>query len=106
MIELTKSNFKTVVNNVDITEKPLNILVEFGAPWCQPCRTMEPVIERLAKKHAGKIVVGHVDIDREPELAAIYDIMSVPTFLVFLKGVVIRSLIGAVPEAKLERLIG
>lgn len=99
MIEITKSNFQSKLGNT-------SALLLFGADWCVPCRQMTPIIEGLSKKYSGKIVFGHVDIDKEPELASMYDIMSVPTFIFYLGGVAVNSLIGAVPEHKLQALIG
>jgi thioredoxin 1 len=79
-------------------------LVEFGAQWCGPCRTMEPIFERLSKKYSS-ISFRKVDVDKQPELASEYGVMSLPTFMFIQDGHPISSIIGAVPESRLEKLL-
>ena len=97
--ELDQSNFDKIVN-----ESELPVLVDFYATWCMPCKMMAPVVEDLARKYAGKIVVGKVDVDKNPKLAVKYQIMSVPTFMVFKKGKSVDRIIGAV-GSRLEDII-
>ncbi|MEM2109567.1 MAG: thioredoxin [Candidatus Odinarchaeota archaeon] len=98
-LELNQLNFDKIVN-----ESELPVLVDFYATWCMPCKMMAPVIEDLARKYAGKIIVGKVDVDKNPKLAVKYQIMSVPTFMVFKKGKSVDRIMGAV-GSRLEDII-
>jgi thioredoxin 1 len=81
------------------------VFVDFWAEWCPPCRTMEPVVERLAAKYAGKVVFGKLNTDEESELATRYEIQSIPTFMIFKDGRPAEAVIGAVGEPVLDKLI-
>jgi thioredoxin 1 len=81
-------------NLVVSSETP--VLVEFWAPWCGPCRMVEPVIEELAKEYAGKVVCCKVNTDECPNIASNFGIRSIPTVLLFKKGEKKESIIGAV----------
>jgi thioredoxin 1 len=69
-------------------------LVDFWAPWCGPCKIQLPIIEELADKWTGKSVLAKVNVDDEPELASQYDIMSIPTLLLFKDGHLFDTLVG------------
>ncbi len=81
------------------------VFVDFWAVWCGPCRAMEPVVERLAAKYSGRVVFGKLNVDEQTELATRYDVQSIPTFMVFRNGVPVDTVIGAVGEAALERMV-
>ena len=98
-ITLTKDNFEQTVDGNDI------VIVDFWAAWCGPCRGFAPVFERAAEKHPD-IVFGKVDTDAEQELAGAFDIMSIPTLMVFRENVLLFAQPGALPEAVLDDLIG
>ncbi|WEU40832.1 MAG: thioredoxin [Candidatus Odinarchaeum yellowstonii] len=98
-LELNQSNFDKTIN-----ESPLPVLVDFYATWCMPCKMMAPVVADLARKYSGKILVGKVDVDRNPKLAVRYQIMSVPTFMVFKNGKPVDRILGAV-GSRLEEII-
>ena len=89
-IELTNETFE---NEVLKSDKP--VLVDFWASWCGPCRMVAPVIETIAEEYDGKAKVGKVNVDEQGELAAKYQIVSIPTVLIFKNGSVVEKLIGA-----------
>ena len=82
------------------------VMVDFFATWCGPCKMLAPVLDEVAAEVEDKAAVYKVDIDRSPELAQRFGIMSVPTILVFVNGEVKRSTMGAQPKQKLLALLG
>ncbi|MGQ9543665.1 MAG: thioredoxin, partial [Candidatus Bathyarchaeia archaeon] len=72
------------------------------APWCGPCHMVAPIIEELARDYAGKILFGKLNVDENPKLSMQYEIMSIPTLLVFKNGKLMDRLIGAMPKQTLE----
>jgi len=76
----------------------LPVLVDFYSQTCAPCHLMHPVVERLARRRAGELVVARVDVERSPELAREFDIRAVPTFVVVFKGTERDRASGAMPE--------
>lgn len=99
-IKLTKDNFDSEVINSDIP-----VLVDFWASWCGPCRMIAPVIEGIAEKYDGKIKVGKVNVDEEPEISLEYNISSIPTVMIFKNGEETAKSIGYSDEAEIERLV-
>ncbi len=95
-IEITDSNFSTEVLQSD---KP--VLIDFWAVWCGPCKMIAPVVEELAKEYDGKLKVGKVDVDSNPEVSMKFGIRSIPTLMVFKGGKVVEQIIGAVPKRNL-----
>ena len=71
------------------------VLVDFWAPWCAPCRIVSPIIEELAKEYEGKLKVGKVNVDENPDSASQFGIMSIPSILVFKNGEPITTMVGA-----------
>lgn len=100
MLEFTTTNFSE-----EVLKSPLPVLVDFYAPWCGPCQMMLPVVEELAKEIAGKAKIGKVNIDEQGELAEKYEVMSVPTFLVFKDGKEAHRTAGAQNKGKLKELL-
>lgn len=88
-ITITEENFEKEVLNSDIP-----ILVDFWANWCGPCKMLAPIISEIAEEKEGEIKVGKVDVDEQMELAAKYQVASIPTVLLFKNGEVLETSIG------------
>ena len=103
-IALNKDSFTR-----EVVESAQPALVDFWAEWCAPCRAVAPVVERVAEEFEGRLTVGKVDVDDEPELARAYGIRSIPALLVLRDGEVVEKIVGAVPfevlSEKLERVL-
>ncbi len=83
----------------------LPVLVDFWAPWCAPCKKMEPAIQDLAARYAGRMVVARLDVEAEPGTAGRYDILSLPTVILFRGGEPLERIAGAVKPKRLEAAI-
>ena len=92
-VTLTKTNFDAEVLNSDIP-----VLVDFWASWCGPCMMLSPVIEEIAQEYDGKIKVGKVNVDNEPELAEQFGVFSIPTLVVMKNGEIVNQSAGARPK--------
>ncbi|WP_026770106.1 thioredoxin [Asinibacterium sp. OR53] len=99
-LELTDANFQSTVLDSDKLT-----VVDFWAEWCGPCRAIGPVIEELSKDYAGKINVGKVNVDHNPNLSVNYGITSIPAILFIKGGQIVDKQIGAVPKSVLDKKI-
>ncbi len=100
IIEGTDNNWKQEVEQAQIP-----VVVDFWAPWCGPCRMVSPVIEKLAEKYGGKLKVVKVNVDDNQALAMKYNIMSIPTIMLFKDGKAMDQAIGAAPSEFYEKML-
>ncbi len=99
-LTLTQENFKT-----EILDYKGVAMVDFWAPWCGPCRMVAPIIEELAQEYAGKVKIGKVNTDENIQLSAQYQIMTIPTMLVFKDGQVVDTINGALPKKRIALVL-
>jgi thioredoxin 1 len=97
-IELTKDNFEQVVTGSDM------VVVDFWAPWCAPCRSFAPTYEAASERHEG-VVFAKVNTEEEQELAAAFNIRSIPTLMLFREQVILYAEPGALPPPALEEIL-
>ena len=100
VVTLTKDNFRSEVLE---SEKP--VLIDFWAAWCGPCRMVSPVIDEIA----GEVTdakVGKINVDEQPQLAAQFGVMSIPTLVVVKNGKVVKQTVGVRPKAEIMKMLG
>jgi thioredoxin 1 len=98
-VELNDGNFDQMVS------KPGLMVVDFWAEWCAPCRFVSPVLDELAKEYAGKMVLGKLNVDLNPQISARFMIRSIPTIMFFKDGKPVDTVIGALPKPMIETKI-
>lgn len=98
VLELDESTFESSVLKSD---KP--VLVDFWAVWCGPCRQVAPIVEALAAKWGDRASVAKLNVDDVPSVAERYGVMSIPTLMLFKGGQVVERIVGAAPQAQLEK---
>ncbi len=89
----------------EISKKYRNLIIDFWAEWCAPCKAMAPIIEELAKEYAGKIAFGKINVDENPNIAARFFIMSIPTLVFFKNEKELNRITGLVPKEIINREI-
>lgn len=95
-VHITDSSFR------EITSKHALALVDFWAAWCGPCQALAPTIEELAKEHAGKIFIGKLNVDENPQTAECYQVFSIPTMLIMKNGKEVDRIVGCVQKKHIE----
>jgi len=94
--EVTDTTFTETIRNHSL------VVVDCWAPWCGPCHMVAPIVEEMARDYAGKILFGKLNVDENPRVATQYQIMSIPTLLVFKNGQLRDQILGAMPRQMLE----
>jgi thioredoxin 1 len=97
---VTDANFDSTV-----TTSSTPFVVDFWAPWCGPCRMMEPVLKELAEEYS-TVTIGKLNVDENPAVATKFDILSIPTLVVFVDGKVAKKIVGAMAKKKLVDELG
>lgn len=98
-VTVTTDNFEQEVLGADVP-----VIVDFWAEWCVPCKMIHPILEEIEKEYSGQIKVAEVDVDNHGELASQFNIISIPTLLLFKDGTVVNQQVGAGPKQTIEKL--
>jgi len=99
-VHVTDATFEKTVLQAEIP-----VIVDFWAPWCQPCKIVAPVLDKLAREHAGNLLITKVNTDENPEWAMKYGVQGIPTMLFVANGKIIHRQVGALPEAMLKDIL-
>jgi thioredoxin 1 len=99
-IHVTDAQFEKVV-----LKSELPVVVDFWAPWCGPCRMVAPILDKIAREQAGKLVIAKVNTDENSKWAMKYGVQGIPTMLFIANGQVVHQQVGALPEPVLRQLI-
>lgn len=89
----------------EVLKNSVPTLVDFWAPWCAPCRIVGPVVEELAKEYGDKAKVVKLNVDDNPNAAAQFNVMSIPTLIIFKNGQPVKTIIGAQPKESIKQAI-
>jgi thioredoxin 1 len=98
--EVTDNNFQA-----EVLESEIPVLVDFWAPWCGPCRAVAPVVEEIANERAGELKVVKLNTDESQQTAIAYNVLSIPTLILFRNGAEAKRVTGAYPKKQLEAQI-
>jgi thioredoxin 1 len=97
VFQVTDSNFQA-----EVIESETPVLVDFWAPWCGPCRMVAPVLEEIAEEREGNLRIAKLNVDENQQTAAQFEVLSIPTLILFRNGQVAKKVIGAYPKKRLE----
>jgi thioredoxin 1 len=98
--QVTDATFATEVEQSDVP-----VLVDFWAEWCGPCRMMNPILDEFSTAHEGRMKVVKLNVDENPEAAARFKVLSIPTMLVFQDGQVVKQMVGAMSRQRLDEAL-
>ncbi|MHB1611067.1 MAG: thioredoxin [Sulfobacillus sp.] len=101
VVVANQDNFATLINSA---QNP--VIVDFWASWCVPCRMISPILEEVANERAGAVTIAKLNVDENPNLAAEYGVMSIPTLIRFQNGQETSRVVGALPKAQLLKRLG
>lgn len=99
-VTVTTENFQQLISG------SVPIIVDFWAEWCGPCRMVAPVLDEIANENPGKVLIGKLNVDENPSLAAAFDVLSIPTMILFKDGQEQRRIVGARPKHAMEAELG
>ena len=100
VLKITSENFE-----LEVLKAAQPVVIDFWASWCGPCKMFSPIVDEFAEENEGKVKVGKVNIDDEPDLASRFGVMSIPTAILFKNGQAVQSMVGVQPKAKLEEMV-
>ncbi len=100
VLEFTDGNFES-----DVVQSDLPVLVDFWAEWCQPCKMLTPTIEELAAEFKGKVKIGKVDTDSNPEVPVKYGVSAIPTIMLFQGGEVVKKFVGLTSKDQFQAVL-
>ena len=98
--EVTDSNFNELV-----TQSEIPVLIDFWAAWCGPCKVMNPIIEELSSEYKDRVLIGKVNVDRNPGLSQFFQIKSIPTFVFIKNGRLVERISQMIPKPNLEEML-
>lgn len=99
-VHVTDSAFDKVV-----LQSTIPVIVDFWAPWCTPCKMVAPILDKLAKENAGKLLVAKVNVDENQQYSSQYGVQGIPTMLFIAKGKILHQQVGALPEGMLREAV-
>jgi putative thioredoxin len=102
VVEVTETNFQTEVVERSVTAP---VVLDFWATWCQPCKQLSPVLERLATEYAGRFLLGTIDVDKNPRIAQAAGVQSIPLVVAVVRGQLVPLFQGALPEGQVRQFI-
>lgn len=97
---LNQENFET-----EVLKSEIPVLVDFWADWCMPCHAIAPAVTELAKTYDGRLKVGKLNVDEHPELAAAYQVRSIPNLKIFKNAKIVGELVGALPKSEIRKRV-